>query len=79
VKRAKLSSDVPRRAERAMRAYEMMRLRVETMTPMTIVLPLVPMTMVPKMKVPITIVLPLVPMTMAPKMKANKGCGCACR
>ena len=33
-----------------MRAYEMMRLRVETMTPMTIVLPLVPMTMAPKMK-----------------------------
>eukprot|EP00966_Prymnesium_polylepis_P274532 6343051-Prymnesium_polylepis.1 len=63
-----------------MRAYEMMRLRVGTMTPMTIVLPLVPMTMVPKMKVPITIALPLVPMTMVPNsMKANKGCGCACR
>jgi hypothetical protein len=40
---------------------------------------LVPITMVPKMKVPITIVLPLVPITMVPKMKVNRGCGCACR
>ena len=62
-----------------LRVYEMMRLRVETMTPITLVLPLVPITMVPKMKVPITIVLPLVPITMVPKMKVNKGCGCACR
>ena len=34
-----------------MRVYERMRLRVETMMPITIVLPLVPITMVPKMKV----------------------------
>ena len=66
-------------SERVLRVYEMMRLRVEMMTPITIVLPLVPITMVPKMKVPITIVLPLVPITMVPKMKVNKGCGCACR
>ena len=62
-----------------LRVYEMMRLRVETMMPMTTVSPWVPITMVPKMKVPITIVLPLVPITMVPKMKVNKGCGCACR
>ena len=61
------------------RVYERMRLRVETMMPITIVWPLVPITMVPKMKVPITIVLPLVPITMVPKMKVNRGCGCACR
>ena len=40
--------------------------------PITIVWPLVPITMVPKMKVPITIVLPLVPITMVPKMKVNR-------
>ena len=62
-----------------LRVYEMMRLRLETMMPITTVSPLVPITMVPKMKVPITIVLPLVPITMVPKMKVNKGCGCACR
>ena len=62
-----------------LRVYEMMRLRWETMMPITTVSPLVPITMVPKMKVPITIVLPLVPITMVPKMKVNRGCGCACR
>eukprot|EP00966_Prymnesium_polylepis_P261969 6051688-Prymnesium_polylepis.1 len=48
------------------------------MMPITIVSPLAPITMVPKMKVPITIVLPLLPITMVPKMKVNEGCGCAC-
>eukprot|EP00966_Prymnesium_polylepis_P004418 101502-Prymnesium_polylepis.1 len=48
-----------RTSDVVLRVYEMMRLRAETMTPITIVLPLVPITMVPKMKVPITIVLPL--------------------
>ena len=68
-----------RTSDVVVRVYERMRLRVETMMPITIVLPLVPITMVPKMKVPITIVLPLVPITMVPKMKVNRGCGCACR
>ena len=49
-----VSSDVApsgRTKDVVVRVYERMRLRVETMMPITIVLPLVPITMVPKMKV----------------------------